>query len=68
MYDVLAEWLNQFPVSVKLKDGTTLVIDSIYEVHDDCIELGEKDTGDLYLLQKEDILFAKLSASDIPED
>lgn len=68
MYDILAEWIDGIPVTIKLKDGTTLVIDNIYEVHDDCIQLGEKDTGDIYLLQKEDILFAKLSASDIPED
>lgn len=68
MYQVLSEWINGIPVTIKLKDGTTLVIEDVLEVHEDCVELLEKNTGDIYLLQKENILFAKLSASDIPED
>lgn len=67
MYEVLADWLNQFPVSITLKDGTVLTFIRFLEVYDECIELVEKDTEDIYLLRKEDILFAKVYSSDIPE-
>ncbi|CYU02813.1 hypothetical protein HO639_01155 [Streptococcus suis] len=67
MYNLLAEWADQCPITVKLKDSTVIVFDGILDVHDDCIELLEKDTGDIYILQKEDILFAKINSSDIPE-
>ncbi|HEM9634203.1 TPA: hypothetical protein U3L57_000106 [Streptococcus agalactiae] len=68
MYSLLGIWADTCPITIKLKDGTSLKIDGCIEAHNDCIELIEQTTHDIYVLQKEEISYVKILDSDIPQE